>query len=259
MSAPARTLYQFPFSHYCEKTRWNLDAKGLAYRVENVLPGPHRLLLRRLSRRTTVPLLVDQGQAIVDSTEIALHLERAHPSPALLPTGEAERQRVLELETYFDEVAGIHVRRWAYGQLLDSPLLGAVILREYPGARRLLGNLLLPVLRRVIRREYQVRPEKVAESHALLSEGLERLERQIEGDPTRYLVGNMLTLADITAATLYAPLVGVPESPWPESLDALLSPTFVELRKSIRARPAGQWVLQRYKVDRAVRHRELAS
>jgi hypothetical protein len=22
-----RTLYQFPISHYCEKTRWNLDAK----------------------------------------------------------------------------------------------------------------------------------------------------------------------------------------------------------------------------------------
>jgi hypothetical protein len=36
-----RILHQFPISHYCEKTRWNLDAKQLEYRVKNQLPGPH--------------------------------------------------------------------------------------------------------------------------------------------------------------------------------------------------------------------------
>jgi glutathione S-transferase len=34
------TLYQFQFSHYCEKARWALDYKGLAYAPKNLLPGP---------------------------------------------------------------------------------------------------------------------------------------------------------------------------------------------------------------------------
>ena len=34
-----RILYQFPISHYCEKARWQLDHKGLAYRTRNLLPG----------------------------------------------------------------------------------------------------------------------------------------------------------------------------------------------------------------------------
>ena len=33
-STHERTLYQFSISHYCEKTRWNLDAKGLTYAVK---------------------------------------------------------------------------------------------------------------------------------------------------------------------------------------------------------------------------------
>ena len=34
-----RVLYVFPVSHYCEKTRWNLDAKGLARLSDWILQG----------------------------------------------------------------------------------------------------------------------------------------------------------------------------------------------------------------------------
>ncbi len=55
MASAPRTLYQFPISHYCEKTRWNLEAKGLSYRIENLLPGPHRLVTKRLTKGGVAP------------------------------------------------------------------------------------------------------------------------------------------------------------------------------------------------------------
>ena len=57
VESPERTLYQFPISHYCEKTRWHLDAKGLPYVTKNLVPGVHRLVLRRSLglRDATVP------------------------------------------------------------------------------------------------------------------------------------------------------------------------------------------------------------
>jgi hypothetical protein len=42
-------LYQFPFSHYCEKVRWALDYKGIAYRTVNLLPGFHFRYLAKLA------------------------------------------------------------------------------------------------------------------------------------------------------------------------------------------------------------------
>lgn len=34
-----RTLYQFPISHYCEKTRRHLDHKGLDFQVTTCSPA----------------------------------------------------------------------------------------------------------------------------------------------------------------------------------------------------------------------------
>ena len=58
----ARVLHQFPISHYCEKTRWHLDWKGLTYTTRNLLPGVHLVVNRRLGGAGTVPLLVDDRE-----------------------------------------------------------------------------------------------------------------------------------------------------------------------------------------------------
>ncbi|QRN95080.1 glutathione S-transferase family protein [Archangium violaceum] len=253
MPHPERTLYQFPISHYCEKTRWNLDAKGLSYGIENLLPGPHRLVTKRLTKggRGTVPLLVDRGTVVTDSTDIALHLERAYPSaPALIPASGPERERVLELEAYFDETAGKHVRRWVYAQLFGGGVdITPLMFGAFPPPLRLLGRALVPVIKVVIRRQYQLTPPKVEESRVKLLEGLDRLEREIGGDPSRYLVGASLSIADIAAASLYAPLMGPEGSPYHRPGQAV-SPAIAELRAALGARPVGQWIARRYQEDR---------
>jgi glutathione S-transferase len=77
---------------------------------------------------------------------------------------------------------------------------------------------------------------------------IDRLEQLIDGDPDRYLVGDGLTLADITAASLLGPLVAPPSSPWP--LDQPVPASFEARREALRARPAGKWLLKRYEKDR---------
>jgi glutathione S-transferase len=253
MTASERTLYQFPISHYCEKTRWNLDAKGLPYVIENLLPGAHRRVTKRLTKggRGTVPVLVDKGTVVADSTDIALHLEQAYPSaPALVPASGPERERVLELESYFDEM-GKHVRRWAYAHLFDSGAdIKPLMFGAFPAPLRLVGALMFPLVKAFIRRQYQLSADKVEESRVKLLEGLERLEREIQGDPSRYLAGASLSIADITVASLYGPLIAAEGSPYAARPGEVPPPAIAELRAAVLARPAGQWLLRRYREDR---------
>ncbi|WP_375771628.1 glutathione S-transferase family protein [Archangium gephyra] len=254
MAQPEIKLYQFPISHYCEKTRWNLDAKGLPYVIENLIPGPHRFVTKRLTKggRGTVPVLVDRGSVVTDSTDIALHLEQAYASaPTLIPAQGPERERVLELEAYFDEVAGKHVRRWVYSTLFASGAdIKPLMFGAFPLPLRLVGTVLLPVIKQAIRRQYALTPPKVEESRVKLQEGLDRLEREIQGDPSRYLVGSSLSIADISAASLFSPLVAAEGSPYAVRPGEEVPKAIAELRASVLARPAGQWLLLRYREDR---------
>lgn len=250
MSDAGRVLHQFPISHYCEKTRWHLDLKRLDYRLRNLLPGVHALVNRRVAGLRTVPVLVDNGKAIGDSTAIALHLEEQYPQAPLLPHDPTERARVLETAAYFDDTLGPAVRGWVYGSALATPgMVRRLFFRGYGSAAvRATGMLLMGgVLEREIRRMYRLDDAKVAEASRQIDEAAARIEQLTDGDPNRHLVGDGLTLADITAASLLAPLVGPPDSPW----TGVAGPAVLPVRREVlRARPVGQWVLARYANDR---------
>ena len=55
-------------------------------------------------------MLVLDGEAIGDSTRIIEALERRYPEPPLYPADPEERRRALEIEDFFDEELGPHVR-----------------------------------------------------------------------------------------------------------------------------------------------------
>jgi glutathione S-transferase len=245
-----RTFYQIPISHYCEKSRWHLDAKGLTYRVVNVVPGANRLLGKWLGVRGTVPMLVDHGNAIGDSADIADYIERTYPKPSLLPPPDL-RGRAREIAAYFDDRVAPDLRRFAYGSLLASRSGAAmeVMTAPYgPVVRLLFGRLMAPVVEREIARMYEITPETVASSLATGLEALDLLEREIDGDPGRYLLGDAFSMIDIGVAAVLAPLVGPPGTPW-EHIAGM--PDHVQaLRESARARPAGAWVLRRYRENR---------
>jgi glutathione S-transferase len=252
MDGAERVLYQFPISHYCEKTRWNLDAKGLSYRIEDLVPGWHALTTRRLAKIGTVPLLVDRGTVIGDSVAIAAHLERAYPERPLYPADEAARARALELEAYFGRRTGKAVRQWIYGHLAERPgAMTEVVLEAYPSGVRRIGKVAAPLLERAMRSSYRLTREGVAAARASIFEALDRVERETERDPARYLAGDALSIADVTAASLLGPLVAPPGSPWAATAAADRMPApIAELRAELAQRPAWAWVVARYANDR---------
>ena len=252
MSGPDRILYQFRISHYCEKTRWNLDAKRLPYRVENLVPGLHLFTTRRLGQVATVPVLLDGGAAVGDSTTIAAHLERAYPERPLLPASEPLRARALELEAYFGKYAGRAVRQWMYCQIGQQPgAMAALVTEGYSPAVRFAGKVAAPLLERAMRRQYRLNAEGSARSRATLGEVLDRLERETDGDPARYLAGDALSIADIAAASLLGPLVAPPGSPWAATTSSERAQGPIDaLRAELGQRPAWAWVTARYARDR---------
>ncbi|MFN3712697.1 MAG: glutathione S-transferase family protein [Alcanivoracaceae bacterium] len=243
-----RILYQFPISHYCEKSRWQMDHKGLPYVARNLLPGPHRIRTRLMANIDTLPVLRDSKRVVGDSTKIAYYLEKYYPDKPLIPaTGDA-RQRVIELEQQFDRY-GIYVRRWMYGLVLGQAAVMDAMFDPYH-LPAIIKRLLVPVTERGVAKLYGIRPDRVEAARVKVMEGLAQIDDCIKGNPDRYLVGDSLTLADIAAAALYAPLLAPPGTPWdmmpfeqqPDAVRAALQP--------IRDSAAGQWVLRRYQQDR---------
>lgn len=250
-AVPQRILHQFPVSHFCEKTRWHLDAKGLSYRVRNLFPGQHAKINKRLVGRSSVPVLIDGQRVVHDSSNIALYLESAYPGRALVPTAEAERARVLELETFFDEEVGPPVRHWAYACLLRRPgLTTRAFFRGYGLLPRAFGRLVGEKLEATLRRFYPGDEASVATAEQKILAGMDQLERALRGRTDRFLVGNALTVADLAAAALFGPVVLPPGSPW-TNFD--WPPELAAMSERLAARPGGQWVRERYARDRHAR------
>lgn len=256
MTGKSRRLYQFPLSLYCEKTTWNLEAKGIAYTHVNLIPGPHMLTAWRLAGIRTLPVLLDGNVAVGDSTDIALYLEKTYPSPSLLPTNPEQREAVLSLEQYFDDI-GDHVRRCVWSLAVDSPRVNEIFFHGYSTRHPVLERLLRPVLRQMIRRTFDVRPARVTASWQHVMNALELVEQRTNGNAGCYLVGNAFTLADLTAAAMLAPLIGPEQSPWP---DRHVTDGNADQRALFRNRPAGEWVLHMYQQHRqAVRQESSAA
>ena len=187
-------LHQFRHSAFCEKVRLILAIKGLAHTVVEVVPGLGQLELFRLSGQRQVPVLIDGGEVIADSTAIAFHLEERHPEPALLPREPRSRARVLLLEDWADTALASGCRQALVQAAAADPVLrGALLPDTTPAPLRQLvtalpGSMLSPVSEAV--------GEVLAPCEARqLRRNLEQLCALVQGQP--YLVGEALTLADL--------------------------------------------------------------
>src|SRR6187200_16551 len=110
-------LWQLQVSHYVEKVRWALDYKRVPHIRRSLLPGIHiREAKRRTGDTSTAPVLTLDERSIGDSTRIIAAIEQRWPQPA-------QRRRALELEEFFDEELGPHIRRAFYYELLAHPEL----------------------------------------------------------------------------------------------------------------------------------------
>jgi glutathione S-transferase len=257
MSDSRPTLWHLTASHYSEKVRWTLDLKQAPHvRRAAAVPGAHMLAAMWLTRdpgNVTFPVLELDGRAIADSTAIIATLEERFPEPALYPEDPEQRRRALELEEYFDEELGPHIRQLAFHELGNDPeLFEALIERTVPGPLTRMGNGAVSYARTFTGMRFGARSEETAEhSRAAVVAALDRLEAELGTGRGDYLVGDSFSVADLTAAALFYPLVLPEGGPVPTDMPA---PKGMErFRAPLKDRPGYRWVQQTYE-----RHRQPA-
>jgi glutathione S-transferase len=248
-------LWHIPVSHYNEKVRWALDLKGVAAERKAPPPGLHMAIALWLTRgrNKTFPVLELDGRAIGDSTAIIAALEERYPEPALYPADDADRRRALALEDFFDEELGSHSRLLAFHELSRDP---------GPGMRQFTAGILPERIARSERAvavasrgavlftqaRYRVASEEsAARARGKIIAAIDRIDAELDAGPGDYLVGDAFSVADLTAASLLAPIVDPPQGP--ELPDR--PPGLDEFRESLRDRPAFSWVEEMFARHRA--------
>jgi len=254
MSAQSKpVLWHIEISHYSEKARWALDRKGIDHDLRAPLPGAHMVAALWLTRgeHKTFPVLQLDGRTIGDSSSIIAALEELQPEPSLIPAGPAERRRALELEEFFDEELGPHVRLLGFYEVTrDSEAIDSFTGTLLPssvassGAARAVGARGASAFARL---RYRVADEGAADlAREKILVALDRLEQELDAGDGRHLVGDGFTVADLTAASLFMPLVQPPEGPnhldYPEP--------FKRFRDPLRERPGFRWVAETFARER---------
>jgi len=91
-------LYRAPWSTNVERVALALAYKGLTVESVTIDPGDRTPVIE-VSGQPLVPVLVDGGQVIADSTAILRHLEHRHPAPPLFPR---DARRAAELDVFLE-------------------------------------------------------------------------------------------------------------------------------------------------------------
>jgi glutathione S-transferase len=187
---------------------------------------------------------LDDGSVIAGSARILDWLEGQHPEPRLMPDDPAQREQVLALQRRFDEDITPRIRRAVLDALLRRPRYFAAVFgeAETPLKQRLY-SLIVPLAAPLVRKGNGISgPAAVADGIAAAHEAMDFVADGARA--TGYLVGDRLTLADITAATALATLVRPANSPMqsPQPVDSL----FAKLIAPFQTHPGAQWVRDIY-------------
>ena len=245
-------LWHIPISHYSEKARWALAYKGVEHERRAPQPPLHIPVALALTRgqHKTFPVLELDGQRVGDSTAVIAALEERYPQPPLYPADPAQRERALALEDYFDDV-GHHVRLVGWHELTrDDEALEAFAAQDARGPEAL-RRLAPKGVRGFVNLRYRVADPTAAEtSRRRVLEGLDRLEAELDQGGGDYLVGDSFSVADLTAAALFYPLVLPPEAPTPFPR---LPEAFERFRQPLLERRGFEWVREMFR-----RHRRAA-
>jgi len=252
---PSNVLVTIPISHYCEKARWALDRAGVVYRERAHVQAIHRAATLRAGGGLTAPVFVCAAGALADSADILAWADGQMPPERALyprdsPNAAAEVRR---LEADFDARLGPHSRRWMYQQLRDRRDLALRYgCAGIPRWERATLRYAYPVLIGIVARVLDVTPAKAAASEAEVRAVFDAVGERL-ADGRRYLCGERFTAADLTFATLAAPML-MPEGygvPLPRVDE--LPPYAASVARELRAYPAGIHALRMFETERPAR------
>jgi glutathione S-transferase len=159
-------LYQHPFAMYCWKALIALYERGVPFTAD--LVEGDRSALAAVWPPASIPLLVDDGVVIPESSTIVEHLDRKGDATPLIPT---------------DPEAALQARLW--DRVIDGYVATPV--------QRIVGDALRPPDAKD--------PHGVSQAHSTLDLAYDTLDRRLNGrDHDRWMAGGDFTLADCAAA-----------------------------------------------------------
>ncbi len=159
-------LYEHPFAMYCWKALIALYERDVPFTAD--LVEADRSALAALWPPASIPVLVDDGIVVAESSIIVEHLDRHGYAPPLIPTDPDE---------------ALQARLW--DRVADGYVATPV--------QQIVGDALRPPDAKD--------PHGVAEAHATLDLAYAMLNRQLNGrEHDAWLAGDDFTLADCAAA-----------------------------------------------------------
>jgi glutathione S-transferase len=100
------TIIGGPISPYVRKVMAVCDLKGVAYRIDPIIPFQGNDEFSRLSPLRRIPVLIDDQVTLADSTVIAEYLDERYGRPRLLPDTPAARALARWIEEFADTRIG---------------------------------------------------------------------------------------------------------------------------------------------------------
>lgn len=130
-------------SPYVRKVLVALEMKGVAYRIDPIVPFFGNDEFAKVSPLRRIPVLIDDAVTLCDSTVICEYLDERYPGPALLPAAPADRARARWIEEFADSRMGdviiwrvfnqLVIRRAVWGEKPDMAVVEAALGEELPG------------------------------------------------------------------------------------------------------------------------------
>jgi len=246
------TLWQIPVSHYSEKARWALTWKQIDHRRRSPTPGSHMAIALWLTRgsQVTFPVLTVEGRNIGDSTAIIAELEQRRPEPALYPEDTEQRRRALELEDFFDEELGPHSRVLAFHELRRDPdVLRRIVEQTAPPPLQRAAAFSTSYARFFTNLRFGAADPAAADrARSKILAAFDRLEAELDAGGGEYLAGDRFSVADLTAASLFYPIV-LPEQ-GPVTTELGVAAGLEEFRRPLKDRPGFLWVEEMFRRHR---------
>ena len=191
-----------------------------------------------------MPILVDDGTVVQDSTQIITYLDGKFPQRPLTPSDRGQAEEALQWEEYLDEEIGVPLRLWFYYHTLpDRGRALRFLLDGAPWYGRPLFALIFPRVRTTMMQVMNIHAESARQSEQRLLMALERLDGALKDRSV--LVGSGFSRADLTACALLAPFCAPGKSE--AEISAAFPAAVCALRNATRSRPFFKWVVQTYR------------
>jgi glutathione S-transferase len=242
-------LYLFAISHYCEKAAWALDYFGIPYQPRHLIPGMNRGIAKKLGAKSGSLPFLDTGNGAVAGSAGIIDWAEQNRNPNRPSLTNDNANEIAQIEKRLDDILGVHIRRYYYSDALltDPASVRPIFARDLPILQKIALRFAWPKITSAMIQLMDLGPEKGLQSRDIVEKELDWLDAML-ADGRPYLTGNQFTRADLTAASLLAPLVNPPKHPSYANLSLPIG--VAETIKEWEQRPVLQWVLRMYELHR---------